>query len=262
MRLPCRTFLFYSDAITLPRCSLAESAERLSYAAWLHKAASAPNPLHVVYINTSLESKAQSNNIVPTVTCTSSNVVKTILQAQLQIPDVSIWYGPDTCMGYNLQTMLDKVLENWTDQEIKEKLHPDHDRSSIADLRENLHVYPNGNCVVHQMFGDKVVSDVRSHYPDAYVTAHLEVPGEMFEIAMEHSLEGRGVTGSTSDILNFITDKVREAAEGGEGGEEEEVRNLKFILGTEAGMVTSVVRNVKEVRKNGQRDPVGGGQGF
>ena len=103
-------------------CSLAESAERVGYAAWLRRAAAEENPLHVVYINTSLESKAQSNNIVPTVTCTSSNVVKTLLQAQLQIPDVTVWYGPDTCMGYNLQTMFDKVLENWTDEEIKEKV--------------------------------------------------------------------------------------------------------------------------------------------
>ena len=23
--------------------------------------------------------------------------------------DLSIWYGPDTCMGYNLQTMFRKV---------------------------------------------------------------------------------------------------------------------------------------------------------
>jgi len=236
-------------------CSLAESAERLSYSAWLHKAASHPNPLHVVYINTSLESKAQSNNIVPTVTCTSSNVVKTILQAQLQIPDVSVWYGPDTCMGYNLQTMLDKVLANWSDEEIKEKLHPEHDRESVGKLRENLHVYPEGNCVVHQIFGDQVVNDVKEHYPDAYVTAHLEVPGEMFEIAMEYSLHGRGVTGSTSDILNFITRKVEEAAKGEMG---EGKKTLKFILGTEAGMVTSVVKNVKEILRTvpGARDRV------
>ena len=223
--------------------SLAESAERLSYSAWLHKAASTPNPLHVVYINTSLESKAQSNSIVPTVTCTSSNVVKTMLQASLQISDVGIYYGPDTCMGYNLQTMFDKILQNWTDEDVKSKLHPLHTLSSIARLRRNLHVYPSGNCVVHQMFGNKVVEYVKEHYKDAYVTAHLEVPGEMFEIAMEASLTDRGVVGSTSDILNFITGKVEEAARVDKGGKQ----TLKFVLGTEAGMVTSIVRNVKNI---------------
>ena len=35
------------------------------------------------------------------------------------------------------------------------------------------------------MFGADVVAQVRSHYPDAFHTAHLEVPGEMFELAVE-----------------------------------------------------------------------------
>ncbi|GMI15205.1 hypothetical protein TrLO_g9843 [Triparma laevis f. longispina] len=232
-------------------CSLAESAENLSYGAWLTKASQEKdtNPLHVIYINTSLETKALSTNIVPTVTCTSSNVLQTMLQSSLQIPELSIWYGPDTCMGYNLQTMFEKVLKHWSDEEIKQKLHQEHDRKSIQKLLNNLHVYPSGNCVVHHMFGKECVETVQSQYPDAFVSAHLEVPGEMFEIAMEASLDDKGVVGSTSDILNFITKKVEEAAveiqkTGQVGGEK---KNLQFILGTEAGMVTSIVSNVKRV---------------
>ena len=73
------------------------------------------------------------------------------------------------------------------------------------------------------------------------MTAHLEVPGEMFRIALQKSLVDDGVVGSTSNILNFIERKVREAAESGEK------KRLKFILGTEAGMVTSIVRSVQDI---------------
>ena len=107
-------------------------------------------------------------------------------------------------------------------------------------------MYPNGNCVVHHMFGAEVVETVKNQYPDAFVTAHLEVPGEMFEVAMEASLAGKGVVGSTSDILSFITKKVGEAAAADEG-RDGEIKNLQFILGTEAGMVTSIVKNVKNI---------------
>ena len=62
-------------------CSLAEAAEGDSYAGYLQHAAQQPAPgLHVVYINTSLRTKALSHAIVPTITCTSSNVVQTVLQ--------------------------------------------------------------------------------------------------------------------------------------------------------------------------------------
>eukprot|EP00568_Trieres_chinensis_P003502 CAMPEP_0183301918 /NCGR_PEP_ID=MMETSP0160_2-20130417/7882_1 /TAXON_ID=2839 ORGANISM="Odontella Sinensis, Strain Grunow 1884" /NCGR_SAMPLE_ID=MMETSP0160_2 /ASSEMBLY_ACC=CAM_ASM_000250 /LENGTH=609 /DNA_ID=CAMNT_0025464623 /DNA_START=103 /DNA_END=1932 /DNA_ORIENTATION=+ len=239
-------------------CSLAESAERDSYRAWLEKADS--KSLHVVYINTSLETKAVSASIVPTITCTSSNVLNTILQASAQIPDVKIMYGPDTYMGENLVTMLDTILahgpnadyaddsEPWDDARIARDLHPLHNSESLKRLRDSIDVYPSGNCVVHHMFGSEVVRAVRQNYDDAFVTAHLEVPGEMFEIAMEKSLVGRGTVGSTSDILKFISRKVEEAAEEeGAGGNTSSRRRLRFILGTEAGMVTSIVKSVQDI---------------
>jgi len=236
-------------------CSLAESAERESYRAWLNTAKNDASALHVVYINTSLETKAVSTSIVPTITCTSSNVLATILQASSQIPDLKILYGPDTYMGDNLVTMIDSILEHgkdgqcaageepWDDARIARDLHPAHDTASLKRLRDSIDVYPSGNCVVHHMFGAEVVSAVKRNYDDAYVTAHLEVPGEMFEIAMEKSLADKGVVGSTSDILKFISRKVAEAAE----DNATECRRLKFILGTEAGMVTSIVKSVREI---------------
>jgi quinolinate synthase len=90
------------------------------------------------------------------------------------------------------------------------------------------------------MFGNYVVDTVKKHYDDCYVTAHLEVPGEMFSIAMEKSLNDQGVVGSTTDILNFIFQKVKEAAATGSQD------RLRFILGTEAGMVTSIVKAVQD----------------
>jgi quinolinate synthase len=232
-------------------CSLAESAENESYRAWLHKGkAENENALHVVYINTSLETKAVSNSIVPTITCTSSNVMSTILQASIEVPDMKILYGPDTYMGENLVTMLSSILgADWDDERIARDLHPAHNRESLQRLRDNIDVFPNGNCVVHHMFGNEVVNTVKQNYDDAFVTAHLEVPGEMFEIAMDKSLEGKGTVGSTSDILKFISNKVSEAAAEVNSNEtkSEEKRRLKFILGTEAGMVTSIVKSVQDI---------------
>jgi quinolinate synthase len=226
-------------------CSLAESAERDSYRAWLQNAPE--KALHVVYINTSLETKAVSASIVPTITCTSSNVLQTILQASAQIGDeLTILYGPDTYMGENLVTLLDAIAADptWDDARIQKDLHPDHTNQSIRRLRDCLDVFPSGNCVVHHMFGGQVVETVKRDYADCFVTAHLEVPGEMFQIAMQKSLQGGGVVGSTSDILRFITEKVHERASSpSKAGN----NRLRFILGTEAGMVTSIVRNVQEI---------------
>ena len=66
-------------------CSLAEAAESERYMAYLTEAAGTPRSMHVVYINTSLRTKAQADALVPTITCTSSNVVQTILQGFAQV---------------------------------------------------------------------------------------------------------------------------------------------------------------------------------
>jgi quinolinate synthase len=104
-------------------------------------------------------------------------------------------------------------------------------------------------CTINRQYNplrQSVVDTVNTQYKDAYVTAHLEVPGEMFQIALEKSLKDEGVVGSTSNILQFIERKVQEAAKegdgGGVGGEKK-----KFILGTEAGMVTSIARSVQHI---------------
>lgn len=71
-------------------CSLADAASGPAYMEYLERASVTSPSLHVVYINTSLETKALSHELVPTITCTSSNVVQTILQVSLAFTTLSL----------------------------------------------------------------------------------------------------------------------------------------------------------------------------
>jgi quinolinate synthase len=346
-------------------CSLAEAAESAAYDSYLSEAGATPNSLHVVYINTSLLTKATADALVPTITCTSSNVVQTILQAfaqvrgrreragcgggraaaaraaaccprpasvthprthpllrptcplpppHPQVPDLTVWYGPDTYMGRNLAQLF-TMLADADDTEIK-ALHPAHDRASIRALLPRLRYFDAGTCIVHHIFGGEVCELVRAGYGDAYLTAHFEVPGEMFTLAMEAKARGMGCVGSTSNILDFIAGKLKVRAREGRGGREgggqqclqwlaalaggpaagrtasatrhafpgpwrslaalsplthphprlpprlqdalaaPRPDRLQFVLGTEAGMITSIVRKVQAMVKASGRDDV------
>lgn len=260
-----------SDAIG---CSLAEAAQTETYEKYLREAGEAKNSLHVIYINTGLDTKASANAKVPTIACTSSNVVSTVLQAAAQIPDVKIFYGPDTYMGGNLVELLTRASTTWSDEEIKQ-LHPEHDQKSVKKVLDNMEYFRDGACVVHHLFGGEVCRVVRDCYSDAYQAAHFEVPGEMFTLAMEARERNMGVVGSTQNILDFILAKIRGGIEKErkskelfsssstpkdnknstsaleEDGEEYVPERMKFVLGTETGMVTSIVRAVtEELEKN------------
>ncbi|KAJ4974662.1 hypothetical protein NE237_007836 [Protea cynaroides] len=220
-------------------CSLADAAANPAYTSYLKSASVAPPSLHVVYINTSLETKAQAHELVPTITCTSSNVVQTILQAFAQIPNLNVWYGPDSYMGANI-TELFQQMARMTDEEIAE-IHVEHDRNSIRSLLPRLHYYQDGTCIVHDLFGHEIVEKIQEMYCDAFLTAHFEVPGEMFSLAMEAKSRGMGVVGSTQNILDFIKLRVQEALDRNVDD------NLQFVLGTESGMVTSIVAAVRKL---------------
>ncbi|XP_073158828.1 quinolinate synthase, chloroplastic [Henckelia pumila] len=222
-------------------CSLADAASSPKYMDYLATAAaSVPSPsLHVVYINTSLETKAYTHEVVPTITCTSSNVVQTILQAFAEVPNLSVWYGPDTYMGANIMELFQQMTV-MSDEEIA-SIHPNHNRNSIKSLIPRLHYFQDGTCIVHHLFGHEVVGKINEMYCDAFLTAHFEVPGEMFSLAMEAKKRGMGVVGSTQNILDFIKERLQEALN----------RNvddhLQFVLGTESGMVTSIVAAVRKL---------------
>jgi quinolinate synthase len=108
--------------------------------------------------------------------------------------------------------------------------------------------------MVHDMFGQAVTERVRTSYGDAYQAAHFEVPGEMFDLALEAARRGMGTVGSTKNILDFIADRTQAALDAGFA------QRLQFVLGTEAGMVTSIVNKVKgllrEARAQGNETPV------
>ena len=225
----------YRVASTAIGCSLAESAEVNTYAAYLERASRTPRSLHVIYVNTSLRVKALSQRLLPTVTCTSSNVVPLMLQAFAQVPGLNVWFGPDTYMGGNLARMLQAYAG--MDAAAASALHPAHTPQSLAAARERFHWFEQGVCIVHHMFGDEVVKRVEAGYPDALITAHLEVPGEMFALGFKAAQRGRGVVGSTSNILDFIAKQVDQ----GRGA-----KRLQFVLGTESGMTTAIARKVQE----------------
>mmetsp|Transcript_5271 Transcript_5271/g.13432 ORF Transcript_5271/g.13432 Transcript_5271/m.13432 type:complete len:707 (+) Transcript_5271:71-2191(+) len=221
-------------------CSLAEAAQGDKYYEYLKEAEGVPNAVHVIYINTALDTKAISDSIIPTITCTSSNVVQTVLQAAAQVDGVNVFYGPDTYMGGNLAELF-TMMATWSDDEVR-AVHPAHTQATIKSLLPRLRYFQDGTCMVHHMFGGDTCETVKNFYNDAYLAAHFEVPGEMFKLAMAAKKDrNMGVVGSTKNILDFVCDRVDEAV----------VRNvpsgerLSFVLGTETGMVTSIVRAVQ-----------------
>ena len=111
----------------------------------------------------------------------------------------------------------------------------------------------DGKCIVHDMFDHEVVRSLRQHYSDAYLTAHFEVPGEMFALAMSARTRGRGVVGSTQNILDFIAARTGEALRRGSAD------RLQFVLGTESGMVTSIVQAVQAQLREAQAQGAGHG---
>eukprot|EP00953_Heterococcus_sp_UTEX-ZZ885_P027395 14696-Heterococcus_DN1.PRE.1 len=68
----------------------------------------------------------------------------------------------------------------------------------------------------------------------------------MFELAMAAQTAGRGVVGSTSDILNFIKRKAAELPDSSSSSSSSSAEPLQFVLGTESGMITSIVRAVQQ----------------
>nr|ADF43159.1 NIC7m [Chlamydomonas reinhardtii] len=231
-------------------CSLAEAAESDSYSRYLQQAADTPNSVHVVYINTSLRTKARAHALVPTITCTSSNVVQTVLAAFADVPGATVWYGPDTYMGANLAQLFADLASGAASDDDVRALHPAHTVDSIRSLLPRLRYFTDGTCIVHHIFGGEVTELVAAGYGDAYLAAHFEVPGEMFRLAMQAKRSrGMGVVGSTSNILDFIADKLREALSA------PHPERLQFVLGTEAGMITSIVRKVQGLlRQSGRTD--------
>jgi len=228
-------------------CSLAEAAQTPAYLSYLTKAARTPQSVHVIYVNTSLETKAQAEALLPTLTCTSSNVVATVLQCFAQMPGCHVWFGPDTYMGRNVARLLEQLVQQGDGAVAA--IQPGLSAAQLGRALGRFHYFEAGNCIVHHLFGDEVTAKLRADYGGALITAHLEVPGAMFALAIEAQLRGRGVAGSTSDILRFVQGWVAQSLASGSP------QRLQVVLGTEVGLVTSLVHQVqRQLAERPERD--------
>ena len=115
---------------------------------------------HVVisYINCSAEVKALSDII-----CTSSNAEKIIRQIP---PEQPILFAPDQHLGHYLMKKTGRELRLW-----------------------------QGSCIVHEMFSERSLVQLKERHPQAVVLAHPECT----EAVLRHA----DYVGSTTGILNY-----------------------------------------------------------
>ena len=225
-------------------CSLAEAAETPAYLSYLERAARTPHSIHVVYINTSLSTKAHAESRLATITCTSSNVVSMVLQCFAQVPGCHVWFGPDTYMGQNVACLLQSLVELGDDA--VRAVHPQLSAAQLSAQIPHFHYFEAGNCIVHHLFGDQVASQIERDYGNTLLTAHLEVPGHMFRLALHAQQQGRGVVGSTADILRFVAARVHGALN------EVSPAVLRIVLGTEVGLLSSLLHQTRaQLRASG-----------
>lgn len=77
----------------------------------------------------------------------------------MQVPDLTVWYGPDTYMGRNLAQLFSQ-LANLPDEAIQE-LHSAHTAETVRALLPRLKHYTDGTCIVHHIFGGETCELVR-----------------------------------------------------------------------------------------------------
>jgi len=154
-------------------CSLADGCQPGPFRAIRERY---PDHVAVSYINCSAEIKALSD-----IVCTSGNAEKIIRQ----IPeDKPILFAPDRHLGAFLEKKTGRKMRLW-----------------------------QGSCIVHEMFSEKSLVQMKIRYPRALVLAHPECD----EAILRHA----DYIGSTKGLLNF--------AAGSEANE--------FIVVTESGIL-------------------------
>ena len=154
-------------------CSLAEGCPPHLFKRFREK-----YPDHIVmsYINCSAEIKAMSDII-----CTSSNAVKILSRIPMDQP---IIFAPDQNLGRYLIKKTGRELVLWS-----------------------------GICVVHEMFSERKLIQLKVRHPGAKVLAHPECE--------QRVLQHADYIGSTSGILNY----VKQSSDG------------EFIIVTEPGII-------------------------
>lgn len=154
-------------------CSLADTCPPGAFKLFKEKH---PGAVVVSYINCSAEVKALSDYI-----CTSSNAEKVVNA----IPkDVPIIFAPDRNLGAYVMKKTGRQLILW-----------------------------QGACMVHEIFSEKKIHQLKVQHPDALVIAHPECEPPVLKLA-DH-------IGATSSLLKFTQTSPAQ----------------KFIVVTEAGII-------------------------
>jgi quinolinate synthase len=154
-------------------CSLADSCPPDAFAAFKAKY---PDHIVISYINCTAEIKALSDII-----CTSSNAVKIVKQIP---PEQGIIFAPDRNLGRYVMQQADREMVLW-----------------------------QGSCMVHEIFSEKKLIQLKINHPDAEIIAHPECEAAVLQHA--------DFIGSTSALLKYTA----------------ESQSNRFIIATEPGII-------------------------
>lgn len=136
-------------------CSLSDSCPPHLFAKFKEQY---PDHLVITYVNCTAELKALSD-----IVCTSSNAVQIVESLPL---DQKIIFGPDRNLGNYVRKKTGRDLVLW-----------------------------NGACMVHEIFSQDRINQLKIEYPDAKFIAHPECEPEL--------LESADYIGSTSGLLLY-----------------------------------------------------------
>ncbi|MCE9666793.1 quinolinate synthase NadA [Myxococcus stipitatus] len=154
-------------------CSLSDRCPPAAFKVFKEKH---PGAFVVSYVNSSAAVKAMSDVI-----CTSSNAVKIVNQAPKDRP---ILFAPDQHLGRHVMKQTGRDMVLWP-----------------------------GSCIVHEIFSEKKLVELKVEHPDAEVVAHPECE----QAVLRHA----DFIGSTKGLLDYVLKSPKE----------------KFIVVTEAGIL-------------------------
>jgi quinolinate synthase len=154
-------------------CSLSDSCPPHLFAKFKEQY---PDHIAITYVNCTAELKALSD-----IVCTSSNAVQLVES----LPhDQKIIFGPDKNLGDYVQRKTGRDLVLW-----------------------------NGACMVHEIFSQERIAQLRDRYPQAKFIAHPECEKEILDAA--------DYIGSTSGLLKYTKENPADT----------------FIVATESGII-------------------------
>ncbi|WP_353195907.1 quinolinate synthase NadA [Parapedobacter defluvii] len=154
-------------------CSLSDSCPPHLFAKFKEKY---PDHIAITYVNCTAELKALTD-----IVCTSSNAVQIVESLP---KDQKIIFGPDKNLGDYVKKKTGRDLVLW-----------------------------NGACMVHEIFSQERITQLRNEYPEAKFIAHPECEKEILDAA--------DYVGSTSGLLKYT---------------KENDANV-FIVATESGII-------------------------